>query len=376
MRILLRYGGFGCQPDKHGMGECHQLLCIIAPGGGLLAGSHRQGDSVRHSNRAATLHTRARIEAFASALVLSVMYFALPNAIKVIISGGSGGIGEGLVVTGAYGSMFGDRVTLSVVMAMTVPFALFLGRRSMLLPRRWLGWRKPGMLGVIAACVIAIIGTFARTGLLAGGATLLMLGVRSRRKLAGIVVVALTALAILMIAPENWFVRMDTIFHYQNDNSAMSRLAVWRWAWDMAVSHPIVGGGFGVFQLDAGNIPATSAWIEAHNIFFEMMGEHGFVGLGLFCFLIIAIYWNCAVIQRLVRGHENLTWTADLARAAQIALVAFLVGGSFVSIASNPYLYILAAITVGTRGLVRRELSAIARPRAAIRASDVAQPAE
>jgi O-antigen ligase len=97
--------------------------------------------------------------------------------------------------------------------------------------------------------------------------------------------------------------------------------------------------------------------VEAHNIFVEMVAEHGFVGLGLFCLLIIATYRSCAVIQKRVRGRDELVWAADLARATQVGLVAFIVGGSFVSIANTPFLYMLASITVGTRSLVERDLA-------------------
>jgi O-antigen ligase len=144
----------------------------------------------------------------------------------------------------------------------------------------------------------------------------------------------------------------------------------------MGLQHPILGGGFGVFVLDAGSIRGKAGWLEAHNIFFEILAEHGFVGLGLFCGLMIAIYRSCAVVQKRVRGHVEYAWTADLARATQIALVAFAVGGSFVSIASNPFLYMLAGIAIGTRSLVERELGTPARSWLRVGARPVAQPAE
>jgi probable O-glycosylation ligase (exosortase A-associated) len=324
------------------------------------------------------LSTRARLEAFIWVLVLSATYFAVPGAIKLIVSGGSGGIGEGEVVVAAANSFFGDRVTLSVVLAMSLPFALYLGRQKTLLPARLLRWVKPGMWGVAAAFLLALIGTFARTGLLAGGATLLMLAARSQRKIITTLIVAAAVLALLAIAPDNWFDRMDTIFNYQQDDSAMSRVAAWKWAWALAHEHPIVGGGFGVFVLDARSIPGRSGWLEAHNIFFQMVAAHGFVGLGLFCCLILAIYRSCAVVQKRVRGREELAWTADLARATQVGLVAFTVGGMFVSIATTPFLYLLAGVTVGTRSLVEREVAAAAatRRRVPTAVRVVAQPAE
>ena len=322
------------------------------------------------------LTTRARLEALVWAFVLSTTYFSVPSAIKVIVSGGSGGIGAGEVVEGAGGSFFGDRVGLAVVLSMTLPFALYLGRQARLLPSRWLRWVKPAMLGVTASCLVALIGTFARTALIAGSATLLMMGLRSRRKLLGVLTVAATGLALFALAPENWLSRMDSIIHYHDDGSAMSRLSAWKWAWELALKHPIVGGGFGVFVLDAGSITGRPGWLDAHNIFFQMLGEHGFVGLGLFCCLILAIYRSCAVVQKRVRAHEELAWTADLARATQIGLVAYVVGGSFISIATTPFLYMLAGLAVGTRSLVERALAAPARNRAPAAAGAVAQPAE
>jgi hypothetical protein len=94
-----------------------------------------------------------------------------------------------------------------------------------------------------------------------------------------------------------------------------------------------------------------------------MLGEHGFVGLGLFCCLSIAIYHSCRTVQKRVRLHTDLVWAANLTRATEISLVAFVVGGSFVTIASSPFLFMLAGITVGTRSLVERELAATLRSR-------------
>jgi putative inorganic carbon (hco3(-)) transporter len=247
------------------------------------------------------------------------------------------------------------------VLGMGVPLALYLARQATLLPARWLPWAKPGMLGAAGCFLIALIGTFARTALLTGGATLLMVAIKSRRKLAGILVIAAVMLALFLIAPANWFERMGTIVHYQDDQSAVNRVDAWKWAWQFTLAHPIFGGGFGVFVLDAGHISGRTGWLAAHSIFFEVMAEQGFVGLGLFCLLMVAVYHSCAVVQKRARGHDDYAWTAELARAVQIALVAFIVGGSFVNLATTPFLYVLAGIASGVRGLVERELPAAGR---------------
>src|ERR1051326_6660947 len=157
------------------------------------------------------LSTRARLEAFLWVFVLSVIYYSVPGAIKLLVSGGSGGIEQGETVTAGALNFFGDRVILSVVLAMAVPFALHLSRQTILIPDRWLKWVRPAMLAAVATFFLAMIGTFARTGLFAGGATLLMLMARSRRKLVAALITAAAVAALFGIAPESWFGRMETI---------------------------------------------------------------------------------------------------------------------------------------------------------------------
>src|ERR1051325_8755244 len=301
------------------------------------------------------LSSRARLEAFVWTFVLAVAYYAVPSAIKVLVSGGSGGIGTGDVVAADAG-FFGYRVILSVVMAMALPYVLYLRTYSALAAPAWLRTYRFVMVGIFASLLIASVGTFARTAVFASGAALLMIVLRARRKVIASVVIALTVIGLFSITPENWFARMTTITEYQNDDSAMSRITTWKWAWAMTLDHPIVGGGFGVFTLNAGSIQGRSGWNEAHNIFFEMMAEHGFVGLVLFCLLILVSYRSCGTVQRRTRHDLGLYWIGDLARATQVALVALVAGGCFVSIASNPFLYLLAGVAAGTRSLMEREL--------------------
>lgn len=320
------------------------------------------------------LYNRQRLEGFVWTFVLTVMYYSVPSALKVIASGGGGGIGAGDVVA-AGGGFFGDRVALSIVMSMALPFALYLGRYATLPPMRWRRWLRPVMLGVSASLVVSLIGTFARTAVFAGGATLLMMGVRSRRKTVAIVGVAAAILLVFLVAPENWFQRMGLIADYQQDNSAMDRLSAWTWAWQFTLQHPVFGGGFGVFLLDAGHLAGKTGWLEAHNIFFEVMAEQGFVGLGIFCGIIAAIYRTCSVAQKQARRQQGLDWATDLARAIQVALVAFVAGGMFISLASAPFLYILAAMAVGVRSVVQRELRATAPQRTAFGIGVAPRPA-
>lgn len=305
------------------------------------------------------LSNRERLEAYAWVLVLCTAYYAIPGAGKFIASGGGGQVGSGMLVVGDAGSFIGDRVAFAVALPMMLPLALYLGRYATLLPAtRYL---RPAMLGVALFMVLALIGTYARTALFSGGAMGLMMLRGGRRKVVAVLAAAAIGLAVYTAAPESWFERMDSVVHYQQDASAEGRLVAWSWAWQTALEHPIVGGGFRVFVLNEGLIPERRGYVEAHNIFFEMLAEHGFVGLGLLCWILIAGYRACLLVARRVRGRDELAWAGALARAAQIGIVVFAAGGMFISIATSPFLYDLIAIVIGVRTVVERELAAEAR---------------
>ena len=59
----------------------------------------------------------------------------------------------------------------------------------------------------------------------------------------------------------------------------------------------------------------------------------GVVGLGLFLALGIACWRVSGRLIRASRDRPNLVWAGNLARASQVSLVGFAVGGTFVNIA-------------------------------------------
>ncbi|MBK7184325.1 MAG: O-antigen ligase family protein [Ignavibacteria bacterium] len=83
--------------------------------------------------------------------------------------------------------------------------------------------------------------------------------------------------------PEQWFARMDTINEYQSDASAMGRINAWWMAWNLAKDQ-FFGGGFDIYNLAnfSRYAPVPNDVHVAHSIYFQILGEHGFVGLFLF----------------------------------------------------------------------------------------------
>ena len=128
---------------------------------------------------------------------------------------------------------------------------------------------------------------------------------------------------------------------------------------NLAKERPLVGGGFElakeeVYQKYAPD-PSFTPQV-AHSIYFQAMGEHGFVGLGLYLLLLFAFWRQCSALVRMARGQPHLQWVEEFGPLMQVSIIGFAVGGVFLSLINYDVPYYLVAATVATRALVYKEL--------------------
>lgn len=254
----------------------------------------------------------------------------------------------------ASGSFLGDGNDFALSVSIAVPFAVFL-----LQDMREYRWRM--LLGPAAiVLVLCIIGTSSRGGTLALVAVGCYYWLVSRRK----VVTALAIFAILLIvkgfAPPEYMKRMSLIQNYEKDGSAQGRLLAWGSGVRMALDRPLLGVGAGHFAVKYGveyrppgygrtEIP----WSNAHSIYFLTLGELGFPGLALLLLLFAHNFLANRRLAREVRQREEPdgAHAVNLLRSVNAGMVAFLVGGAFLSAVYYPHLYLLAALNVAARRL-------------------------
>jgi probable O-glycosylation ligase (exosortase A-associated) len=190
----------------------------------------------------------------------------------------------------------------------------------------------------------------------------------------GIVAIGL----VLSVMPQQWYDRMATIQDYSSDPSAVGRINAWKMAFNMAKDRPLGGGldsfhdyTFALYAPDPGDVH------DSHSIYFEVLGEQGFVGLGLFLALGLMI-WRTAswVISRARRDREK-RWAADLAAMIQVSLVGYASAGAFVGLAYFDFYYTLIAIVVLCKTvLISDSASRVAEPAVdAVRSPLVSRPA-
>lgn len=222
-----------------------------------------------------------------------------------------------------------DNNAISVALVMMIPLLAYLYQHA---PRRWI---KPAMLAAIFLSIASILGSYSRGAFVAISAMLLVLAAKSRQRVFLIALMAVALPVMLTAMPDAWWERMATISSSSDnpDQSVQGRYNAWWMTWNLANDRPIVGGGFEIYDTDvfARYAPDPLDVHAAHSIYFQMLGEHGFVGLGLFL-LLAFLMWRTGT--RVIRGSPPgpYQWRADLARALQVSIVGFLVGGLTVNI--------------------------------------------
>jgi putative inorganic carbon (hco3(-)) transporter len=201
--------------------------------------------------------------------------------------------------------------------------------------------------------VLGVVGTWSRGGFI--GLAVLGIGmvVLTKRKIRSLAIVGSVAFVVMGVASQAYFDRLSTIEGAEGDSSFMGRVFVWRISLVIAQDHPIFGVGFhgvqdpGIFHYYAtkveipeeykNNLPIAKA---AHSIYFEVLGDLGFVGLGLFLALIALSFYNVGRAARFAKGKPDLQWIYELAHMLRLTLIAYCVSGAGVSMGYFEFFYV------------------------------------
>jgi probable O-glycosylation ligase (exosortase A-associated) len=274
--------------------------------------------------------------------------------IKTLLGGG----GYGIALVGNSSFLYAEGSTLSTLAVSLIPIYIFLLKEAKIVkdyPKF-----KYVLLIYIACCIMTVIGTQARTGLIALFVFALLYLRTSKINTKTLFLLALIPVLVYTVAPTSWFERMNTINESTtSEKSAVGRLVVWRWTIDYALENPFLGGGFYAHLANAGVLDEYQAEGEVeiknkggkafHNIFFEVLGEAGFGGLILFGGIITHSY---LINRRKLKlksdklNAEEETWNRPLSFALNNSLLIYCAGGMFIGVAFYPWLYYLYCASI------------------------------
>jgi probable O-glycosylation ligase (exosortase A-associated) len=259
----------------------------------------------------------------------------------------------------ASGSFLGDGNDFALSVVIVIPFCLFMMLESQARIMQLL------YAGIMGALILAVVQTQSRGGIMALSCVALYYWIKSDRKLLGAAGIVVVIMFIFAVAPPEFFERMETMTQTGDDmeGSAAGRIAVWGASLRMVRDHPITGVGVGHFPVKYGieyrpegvgrsDIP----WQTAHSSYFLILGELGLPGI---IFLLAIIISNFRASELTLREMKKGVAERDdtprnLVTALNASLVAFAVGGAFLSAAYYPHIYLLAALLECGREICKR----------------------
>ena len=299
---------------------------------------------------------RDQIEKLIWVLVVSVGYYGTKGGYFTLVTGGE------FKVWGPNGTFIEGNNELALALVTLIPLMYYL----VVVSKN--GWVRKGLWLSMILCVFSILGSHSRGALLAILAMAFLFVVKSNRPfLLGIGVSAVLAVAVLSM-PSEWTQRMESIQDYQSDASAQSRMNTWHTIWNMALDRPFVGAGYHVgsdvlYERYSPNVVAKS--FDSHSIYFQALGEHGFVGLALYLLLGVVTWRKAKKLARDCAAGSESEWVPLLMRMIQVSMIGFAAGGAFLGIMHYDFPYYLAGLVVMVGATVeaeRRSVSSVTPP--------------
>jgi probable O-glycosylation ligase (exosortase A-associated) len=296
------------------------------------------------------INSKVKFQLFLMTIVSASSYYFIVGGMTTVFEptyyGGT------LIRTNAGDTLMTESSTLSMTAAMLIPVLYYLYKHSIFTEKNKLF--KPLLILILFASLMTIIGTHARTGIIGLAILFILVALTTKYKVRIMVLCTCIILMVMMFATNAWLDRIGGITSSNKESSAFGRIVVWKWTLDYVKYRPILGGGFMAYKANSGVLHLyVNSDIEIdlrshsgkafHNIYFEVLGEHGYPGLIIFCLII----FSSLKLNRKTSKTSTEPWIKDAAVANNICLLIYCGCGMFIGVAFSPWLYLFAGMAVG-----------------------------
>ncbi len=280
------------------------------------------------------IYGKTRVRALLFVVAASIGFYGFKGGIFSIVHGGAER------VQGPENSFIDGNTFLGLALNMVIPLLIALALDE---SRPWM---RRLLYLTAGLSVIASIFTYSRGAWLGLAVTvpLILLQLKMTPRIIVLIAVVLSAAFASAIFPERIFQRADTIANYEEDSSANQRLESWSVAWNVAKDRPLVGAGFEFEWANDGRwleygsekyrefmTAANKDSAAAHSIYFQVLGQHGFVAFVIYLWLLVSVHLTLLRIRGMGRKNPEIAWIGTYATGLLIGLVGYVVSGAFLS---------------------------------------------
>jgi putative inorganic carbon (HCO3(-)) transporter len=297
------------------------------------------------------LTDQKRMRYFLLVVGLSLGFYGFKGGLFSLANGGE------LSVWGPSPSLLYGNNNIGLALNMALPFLWYLAHGEK-------GYLKAVLYAMFFLTIPAIMFTYSRASALTMPLILLAIMCKGRNRALLISVLCAGALIAVPLIPDKFWDRQQTVLTYESDGSAMSRIDNWKFCWTVALDRPITGGGFEFYSRNTFARYAPQflftyggrTW-DTHNIYFAMLGSHGFPGLLVFVSMIVACFVSCSQMEARARRRTDLGWVTSYSSLVQVSFLALLVNGMFVNMEYFDLVYHLVAVVATLRIISRHAFS-------------------
>lgn len=135
---------------------------------------------------------------------------------------------------------------------------------------------------------------------------------------------------------------------------------MWEASVRIANDNPILGGGFDVIYLKeviVKYIPLGVMPRAIHSAYFQMIAEHGYVGLAIY---LVMLYMTFHYARRIAKRSEEMAdplFYKDLSTAIRCSLAGYMVMGLTANIAFFDLIYFVIVATAITDGIMEKVIA-------------------
>jgi probable O-glycosylation ligase (exosortase A-associated) len=284
--------------------------------------------------------TPKRLAGVVAVISGSLAFHAAKAGLAFVLGGGTR-FADGLA------GAFVDNNGYALGTVMIMPLLIAAGQGAgMIYQGRWLKWIKRAVFLAVPLCTFAVIGTYSRGGFVAlAAAAFLFVALQRRPTIAvGGLVTTVVLLLLVVPIPKSYLDRLQTIQTYQEtgEESALSRWHFWAVALRMVEDRPL---GVGLRQYEQAydlydfSHARYGHHRAVHNSHMQILAEIGYGGeivwLGMFGYAVFA----CLRVRHRSRDDRldpdvgRFLW--NTANGVLVSMFAFVIGGSFLSLALN-----------------------------------------
>jgi len=253
-------------------------------------------------------------------IVVSIGFFSVKGGVFTLLTGGA------FRVYGPPSSNIAENNALAVAVLMVIPLMVYLYHIS---SNKWVRY---GLIFSITMSLVSVIGSQSRGAVIAVLGVGLFFWLKTKTKIASGLAIIFFASLLFTFMPESWHERVESIYNYQEDESAMSRINSWQYSINVA-NDRLTGGGLQSWskEMFALYAPNPDSVFVAHSIYFSVLADHGWPGLILFL-SILGLTWRS--LSKVISRTKDVEGSPAnlLARMLQVSLIAYMFGGLFLSL--------------------------------------------